>query len=98
MTTTTTRTETRAVLAATYVKIETPRTHAVAVDAKGAIVKVLCSRVKIASLCDSGATDPHAAPTCLRCLAALARKPRRPVNYCAWCGTELAETLAQGWE
>ena len=81
--------ETRAVLAACYPggspkEGQTCHTHTVLVDRErtrggtgpeGSEVRVLCSHVRLASICDSGATDVDEPPTCPTCLR---RDPRFP--------------------
>ena len=48
-------------------------THACEVDAQGRVTKVLCNKVKTASICDNmdGTTE---APTCKACQAKLNKK------------------------
>ena len=63
--------ETRAILAGAYrgtsVSRRTLLTHVAVVREDGSIARVLCGRVDIDSLADSGAMDVHAIPTCQTC-------------------------------
>ena len=73
------RYETRFVLAGAYLffaEEDTLLAHAVEVDAAGNDVRVLCGRVKLASLADPGATDPGEEPTCKRCVVRMTREHR----------------------
>ncbi len=60
--------ETRAVLADAYQNRGPMLTHAVRLDADGNEVDALCGRVQVDSLADRFASDPHAPPTCPRCV------------------------------
>lgn len=69
--------ETRDVLAGAYLhgrRSGSMLRHAVEVDARGEVVRVLCGRVAIDHLADQFASDPKADPTCPRCQSALKKR------------------------
>jgi hypothetical protein len=63
----TTRFETRAVLAARYVKLDKCLTHVVETDESGFETRVLCRKVRLDSVCDAGGSNPDAPATCTVC-------------------------------
>lgn len=77
--------ETRAVLAAAYPWSNPPAslsghtpsrnmlTHVIETDDTGAEIKVLCGRVRLDSIADSGAEDVNSTPSCAICARRLAR-------------------------
>jgi hypothetical protein len=72
------RIETRGVLAGAYrgkdIGERALLTHAVAVDAQGSEVRVLCGRVKLDHVVDCYADDINKPPTCPNCLERMPKK------------------------